>query len=162
MFASLFTRFSQILAINIFSSSCPILIIQFFPCCPYASADVFVWSVYHSLKRHFISFSNICFLPFWPLPFPPSYTSRWCHWHLDHYSSKQFVESSATLQPPFSQALSSSFCLLGMHVLAATMKISVFWNITLCTLMKVNRRFAGKYHLYLQGRRVSSIRSPLR
>jgi hypothetical protein len=33
------------------------------------------------------------------------------------------------------------------------MKSIVFWDITPCSLLKVNRRFGGTYRLHLQGRR---------
>jgi hypothetical protein len=32
---------------------------------------------------------------------------------------------------------------------------TVFWDITPCSPLKVNRRFGGTYRLYLQGRRIS-------
>jgi hypothetical protein len=35
------------------------------------------------------------------------------------------------------------------------MKSTVFWDITLCSPLKVNRRFGGTYRLHLQGRRIS-------
>jgi hypothetical protein len=38
------------------------------------------------------------------------------------------------------------------------MKSSVFWDIMLCTLWKVNRHFRGTCHLYLQGWRISQTR----
>jgi hypothetical protein len=31
------------------------------------------------------------------------------------------------------------------------MKNSVFWDVTLCSPLKVNQRFGGIYRLYLQG-----------
>jgi hypothetical protein len=34
-------------------------------------------------------------------------------------------------------------------------KRSIFWDITLCSLLKVNRRFGGTHCLHLQGRQVS-------
>jgi hypothetical protein len=34
---------------------------------------------------------------------------------------------------------------------AEVMKSTIFWDITLCTPLKVNRRLGGKYHLDLQG-----------
>jgi hypothetical protein len=33
------------------------------------------------------------------------------------------------------------------------MKISIFWDLTLCSPLKVNRYFGGICHLHLQGRR---------
>jgi hypothetical protein len=35
------------------------------------------------------------------------------------------------------------------------MKSSIFWDITLCSPLNVNRRFGGTYRLHLQGRRIS-------
>jgi hypothetical protein len=37
------------------------------------------------------------------------------------------------------------------------MKSSTFWDITPYSLMKVNRRFGGKYSLHFQSRKVSQI-----
>jgi hypothetical protein len=37
-------------------------------------------------------------------------------------------------------------------------KNSIFWDITPCSQLKVNRCFAGTCHLYLQGRRISQAR----
>jgi hypothetical protein len=39
------------------------------------------------------------------------------------------------------------------------LKSSVFWDITPCSPLKVNRRFRGTYRLYLQGRRTSRTRN---
>jgi hypothetical protein len=39
------------------------------------------------------------------------------------------------------------------------LKRSVFWNITPCSLLKVNRRFGGTCRLHLQGRRISQARN---
>jgi hypothetical protein len=41
---------------------------------------------------------------------------------------------------------------------AVVMKISIFWNVTPCSLLKVNQRFEGTYRLHLQGRRISQER----
>jgi hypothetical protein len=56
---------------------------------------------------------------------------------------------------------------LGKHVPAATNtqttieepKSTIFWNITPCSPLSVNRRFGGKYRLYLQGRKISWARN---
>jgi hypothetical protein len=37
-------------------------------------------------------------------------------------------------------------------VTAVVMKSSIFWDITSCSPVKVNRRFGGTYRLHLQGR----------
>jgi hypothetical protein len=39
------------------------------------------------------------------------------------------------------------------------MKISIFWDITPCSPLKVNRRFGGTYRLHLQGPRISQARN---
>jgi hypothetical protein len=44
---------------------------------------------------------------------------------------------------------------------AAVMKSSVFWNITPCSQLKVNRGFGETCHLNLQGRRMSRARNEL-
>jgi hypothetical protein len=38
------------------------------------------------------------------------------------------------------------------------MKSTIFWDITLCTPLEVNRRFGGTYHLYLQLEKMSRAR----
>jgi hypothetical protein len=49
---------------------------------------------------------------------------------------------------------------VGLEVLTAVaMKNSVFWDITLCRLLKGNRRFRGTFRLILQGRRISHARN---
>jgi hypothetical protein len=53
-----------------------------------------------------------------------------------------------------------NFRLVGFEVLtAAVMKRPVFWDITQCSPLKVNRRFGGIYRLHLQGRRMSRARN---
>jgi hypothetical protein len=42
---------------------------------------------------------------------------------------------------------------------AVVMKGSIFWDITPCSPLEVNRRFGGKCRLYLQGRRISEVRN---
>jgi hypothetical protein len=42
------------------------------------------------------------------------------------------------------------------------LKISVFWDITPYSTAKVNRRFAGTYHLHLVDQRVSQSNQPVR
>jgi hypothetical protein len=38
-------------------------------------------------------------------------------------------------------------------------KSTIFWDITPCSPLNVNRRFGGTYRLYLQGRRISQTRN---
>jgi hypothetical protein len=38
---------------------------------------------------------------------------------------------------------------------AVVMKSNIFWNITPCSPLKINRSFGGTYHLHLQGRKIS-------
>jgi hypothetical protein len=48
----------------------------------------------------------------------------------------------------------------GSEVLTAvTINSYIFWDITPCSPVKVNRRFGRKYHLHLQGLRVSQERN---
>jgi hypothetical protein len=50
----------------------------------------------------------------------------------------------------------------GAEVLtAAVMKSSIFWAITPCSPLKVNRRLGGTYRLHLQGRRINKARNQL-
>jgi hypothetical protein len=47
------------------------------------------------------------------------------------------------------------------EVLAAVViKNTVFWDITPCRLLSVNRRFGGIYHLHLQGRKNKLSKKP--
>jgi hypothetical protein len=47
-------------------------------------------------------------------------------------------------------------CLVGFEVVTVVvMKSIIFWDITPCSLLKVNRRFGGTYCLHLQGWRIS-------
>jgi hypothetical protein len=42
---------------------------------------------------------------------------------------------------------------VGFEVLTVViMKSSIFWDVTVCSRVKVNRRFRGTYRLYFQGR----------
>jgi hypothetical protein len=46
--------------------------------------------------------------------------------------------------------------LVGFEVLTAVvMKSNIFWDITPCSLLKVNRRFGGTHHLHLQGQKMN-------
>jgi hypothetical protein len=38
------------------------------------------------------------------------------------------------------------------------MKSTIFWNITLCSTLKFNRRFGRTYRLHFQGPRISGAR----
>jgi hypothetical protein len=44
---------------------------------------------------------------------------------------------------------------LDLNLSAVTQKNSVFWDITPCSPLKVNRRFGGTCHLHLQCQRIS-------
>jgi hypothetical protein len=51
---------------------------------------------------------------------------------------------------------------VGFEVLTAVaVKNSIFWDITLCSLLKDNRRFRGTFRLNLQGRRINQTRNQL-
>jgi hypothetical protein len=51
---------------------------------------------------------------------------------------------------------SNKVILLGLEVLTAVvMETSIFWDITPCSPLNVNRRFGRTYRLHLQGRRIS-------
>jgi hypothetical protein len=47
----------------------------------------------------------------------------------------------------------------GLQKTEIFMKISIFWDITPCSSLKVNRCFGGTYCLYLQGRKISRARN---
>jgi hypothetical protein len=47
----------------------------------------------------------------------------------------------------------------GLRQQAIIMKSKIFWDITLCSPLKVNRRFGGTYRLHLQGRNISWARN---
>jgi hypothetical protein len=58
--------------------------------------------------------------------------------------------------------LAASGGVVGFEVFTpVVMKSFIFWDITPCSLLKVNRRFGGKCHLRLQGRRISQARALL-
>jgi hypothetical protein len=42
---------------------------------------------------------------------------------------------------------------------AVVMKSSIFWDITLCSPLKVNQRLGGTCHLHVQDRRISQERN---
>jgi hypothetical protein len=42
---------------------------------------------------------------------------------------------------------------------AVVMKSTIFWDTTLCSPLKVSRRFGGSYHLHFLGRRISRARN---
>jgi hypothetical protein len=49
---------------------------------------------------------------------------------------------------------------VGFEVLrAVVMKCSIFWDITTCSPLKINRRFGGICRLHIQGRRISQARN---
>jgi hypothetical protein len=49
---------------------------------------------------------------------------------------------------------------IGFEVLTAVvMKSTIFWDITPCSSLSVNRCFGGTYRLHLQGRRISRARN---
>jgi hypothetical protein len=53
-----------------------------------------------------------------------------------------------------------SILLVGFEVLTVVvMKSTVFWYITLCSMLKVNRDFGGIYCHHVQGRRISQARN---
>jgi hypothetical protein len=48
-------------------------------------------------------------------------------------------------------------CFLRFEILTVVvMKSTVFWDITPCSPLKVNRHFGGKYRLHIQDRKISS------
>jgi hypothetical protein len=52
---------------------------------------------------------------------------------------------------------------VGFEVLTAVvMKSSIFWDITPCSLLKVNRSFGGTYRLHLQGWKISRARTSVK
>jgi hypothetical protein len=54
----------------------------------------------------------------------------------------------------------STVKVVGFEVLIAVItKMPFFWDITLCSPLKVNRRFGGKCHLHFQGQRIRNARN---
>jgi hypothetical protein len=52
---------------------------------------------------------------------------------------------------------------VGIEVLTAVvMKCSIFWDITLCSQLKVNRRFGEICHFHVQGQKVGQARNQLK
>jgi hypothetical protein len=59
---------------------------------------------------------------------------------------------TGALQLNSQETISYDISLVGFQILTAVfMKSSIFWDITPCTPLKVNRRFGGTYRLHLQG-----------
>jgi hypothetical protein len=47
---------------------------------------------------------------------------------------------------------------VGFDILTSVVvKSSIFWDITPCSPLKVNRRFGGTYRLHIQGLRTSKV-----
>jgi hypothetical protein len=58
------------------------------------------------------------------------------------------------------RGLVNIYYFIGFEVLTAViMKSTIFWDITPCSPLKVNRRFGGTYRLHLQGRKISRARN---
>jgi hypothetical protein len=52
--------------------------------------------------------------------------------------------------------------LVGLEVLTAVItKSSIFWDVTLCSPLKVSPRFGGIYRIHLQGRITTIIQEPI-
>jgi hypothetical protein len=64
-----------------------------------------------------------------------------------HSSQQRFIHINVTNLTTYNH--------VGFEVLTAVvMKITIFWDIMLCSPLNVNRHFGGTYHLHLQGRRM--------
>jgi hypothetical protein len=73
---------------------------------------------------------------------------------LKENTEKSSTPSSAVFEivPAKVSGKYSMFLLVGFDVLTAVvMKSTIFWDITPCSLLSVNRRFGGTYSLHLQG-----------
>jgi hypothetical protein len=56
--------------------------------------------------------------------------------------------------------LQTTFFYVGFEVLTeVVMKSAIFWVITPCSPLKINRRFRGTYRLHLQGRTTGHLLS---
>jgi hypothetical protein len=67
--------------------------------------------------------------------------------------SERFIRSNSYLEDLSRHTLNNY---VGSEVLiAVVMKSFIFWDITLCSVLKINHRFGGICRLYLQGRRVN-------
>jgi hypothetical protein len=78
--------------------------------------------------------------------------------HMRTSSSSKFLfykeVSSGSLHPV--QLHTKPFHLIRFEVLiAVVMKVSIFWDITPCSPLKVNGRFGGTCRLHIQGQRIS-------
>jgi hypothetical protein len=49
-------------------------------------------------------------------------------------------------------------CIISVFYLTLMLKSSIFWDITQCSLLKVNWRFGEKFRLHLQRRKISETR----
>jgi hypothetical protein len=65
------------------------------------------------------------------------------------------VYNCAVMFPNFDRNFNSGFELLT----AVVMKSTIFWDITPCSPLSVNRRFGGTYRIHLQGRIICRARN---
>jgi hypothetical protein len=72
----------------------------------------------------------------------------------NHWASKGYNRSLKEIE------IMETFLVLRLEVLTpVVMKGSIFWDITPCSPLKINRCFWGTYSLHLQGRRISRARN---
>jgi hypothetical protein len=63
----------------------------------------------------------------------------------------------------FTKTMKNNNASVGIEVLTAVVvKSSIFWDIMLCSPLKLNRRFGGTCHLHLQDRRISQATNRLK
>jgi hypothetical protein len=83
-------------------------------------------------------------------PSPQSHRARW--WGSSH-PPHQLISSPETDQYHLHIFVKLTLLYVGFEVLTAVvMGSTIFWDITQCSPLNVNRRFGGAYCLHLQGR----------
>jgi hypothetical protein len=93
--------------------------------------------------------------------------------HINKFCKREIYHNHYTLSGYHSKELSSDFrnvcfvvghehtVFLGFEVFTAVvMRSTIFWDITPCSPLSVNRRFGGAYCLHLQGRRNKFSKKP--
>jgi hypothetical protein len=80
--------------------------------------------------------------------------------HRMRNKSQIYTDDSYKVFKCFKQKHIHTSLLVGFEVLTTVlMKSTIFWDIMLCSPLKVNQHFRGTYHLHLQGRRISQARN---
>jgi hypothetical protein len=95
-------------------------------------------------------------------------STNWIQSPLSHTSSIRSILVSSSLfrlRPqsgllPFNKQTKINY--VGFEILTAVvMKSTIFWDVTPCSPLSVNRRFGGTYRLHLLGRKIKLPKTPV-